>query len=303
MEKLSSVSFQGVKKQKEKKNVKGGIGAMCAGSLASMASLPVGLLAMNNLTKPSQGLTKDQIQIANNGAQRVLDEITNLSKKGVEIVDCKEKTFMANTLPEWLLNVISPVDATTNGKNAFFLGGASGNQKAILKMAGLKDNSILVNKDKLPLATFHEMGHAFNSNNSKFWKSMQKMRNPMKLVGSLFMLLPAITKEHKAKEGEELTARQKFTNGLRKASPFLATASFIPMFAEETMATIRGNKWAKEVFKDTPELAKKVAKSNKWGLISYGAVALATGFATWVVKKVKDNSDAKKEMKAYAHQG
>ena len=307
MSKISSVSFLGSenKEQKNRKNIKGAIGASIAGSVAPTVSLPVGLLAVRNLTKPSQELTKDQVTIVNDAAQKTLSEVTKLSKKGVKIIDCNGKSsFFSELLPEWMLNMISPIDATANGKNAFFFGDGSKRELLAFELQGIDKNSVCVNKDKLPLATFHEMGHAFNFNNSKFWKSMQKVRSPLMIAGSLMCLLPAFTKEHKAKEGEELTRKQKFVNGLRKASPFLAVASFVPMVAEESMATIRGNKWAKEVFKDAPELAKKVAKSNKWGLVSYVVTALAAGFGTWVAKKVKDNSDAKKAKKSLAaHQG
>ena len=65
MSKISSVSFLGSenKEQKNRKNIKGAIGASIAGSVAPTVSLPIGLLAVRNLTKPSQELTKDQVNI------------------------------------------------------------------------------------------------------------------------------------------------------------------------------------------------------------------------------------------------
>ena len=206
-------------------------------------------------------------------------------------------------MPKLLADRKFPLDAIARGENAAFVGSGNSVMKELIKEAGLTENSIILNKDKMSLATFHEMGHAFNHNNSTIWKTVQGSSKVLKLIAPFIALMPAFTKEHKAKEGEELTTKQKITNSLRKASPFLATAAVLPTVAEETMATIRGNKWAKEVFKDTPELAKKVAKSNKWGLVTYVVMAIATGFGAWAAKKVKDNSDAKKETIAYSHQG
>ena len=80
MEKLSSVSFQGNKKQKEKKNVKGAVNAMLVGSLASSASMPVNRFAVHNMSKLSKGLSKDQVETVNNGAQNVLENIADLAK-------------------------------------------------------------------------------------------------------------------------------------------------------------------------------------------------------------------------------
>jgi hypothetical protein len=58
---------------------------------------------------------------------------------------------------------------------------------------------------------------------------------------------------------------------------------------------------AKQVFKDTPELAKKVAKGNKWGFISYSMIAILTVLASLVAKKVKDASN--KEFPSQINKG
>lgn len=147
-------------------------------------------------------------------------------------------------------------------------------------------NSVVINKDKLSLAAFHELGHAYNFNNSKFWKAMQNLRTPSIALAGAFALLPALVKEIKPKEGEELTTKEKINNGLRKASPALAFLSMTPMLLEEGKATLRGNKWAKELL--NPEMYKKVAKSNRYGYFSYMATAASFALMAFVGKKVKD---------------
>ncbi|MBQ8635160.1 hypothetical protein IJX73_02290 [bacterium] len=282
MQKISPVSQQ---ETKPKKNIKGSIKAQMAGAAVQITGVPLTMLLASQLPKGSKGLTKDEIKIVNDGAQKVLKDLTNLGEKGVEIIDAAGKTKLSTNFPKWLENMMLPLNSAIEGKNAFFT--------SIPLSMEIPGNSVLLNKNKLPLTSFHELGHAFNFNNSKLWKAMQSGRKGGQMLASIFLLIPAITKNHKAKEGEELTGRQKFVNGLRNASPFLAAASMLPTLSEETMATLRGNKWAKDVFKDVPELAKKVAKTNKFGLATYAITAAMLGLATYVVKKVKDKSDEK----------
>ena len=99
MNNISSISFQDskIEQKKEKKNIKGALIAATAGSLATSASTPLGMLAIEGLTKYSKTLTKDEIEIANKGAQKVIDEITNLGKKGVKIVDADGKDVDLNS--------------------------------------------------------------------------------------------------------------------------------------------------------------------------------------------------------------
>ena len=284
---VSPISFQANQetkkpKQKQKKNIKGAILAMTVGSVAPLAVLPANLLLAKGLTKPSSTLSKEQIKTVNKGAQKVLTKMTDLAKKGVKISDVPLDEYMEiPNMPKWISDMM-PFNSAAMGKNAFFSDVA---------------NEIFISKEKLPLAAFHEMGHAYNFNSSAFWKAMQKSRMPLMAISSIFIAIPALTKNHKAKEGEELTAKQKFTNGLRKASPFLAAACYLPTVLEEGMATLRGNKWAKEIFGKGAELAKKVAKTNRFGFASYSLVALAAGLSALAAKKVKDNSDEKLAQK------
>ena len=295
---FSPVSFQGniQTKEKQKKNIKGGLTAVGANTLASLSSLPIGLLAMNRMTKISTGLSDDEIKLANDGAKKILEEITNLSQKGVKINNFTFGGINLTSMPNWLYETINPIYATAKGKNAAFVPHGSKKDLRRLKMLGIEENSIIVNKNKLPLATFHEMGHAFNYNNSSFWKAIQKTRTPLMLLALLVSLIPAFTKDSKPQDGQELTKGEKFINGLRKACPFLAGGMMLPMFAEELKATLRGNAWAKEVLNS--DLAKKVAKGNVWGLVSYAGTIVAVGLTAFVTKKVKDRSDEKIAFKS-----
>ena len=170
------------------------------------------------------------------------------------------------------------VKATVEGKNAFF---------------DPQNNAIRINREKAPHLAFHEMGHAYNFNNSKFWKSMQNMKPASMILPVLFASMVLYTKKATANEGEELTKTQKIKNGIRDACPILAAASMLPNLAEEGMATIRGNKWAKQLL--DPANYKKVVKANKAGFMTYAIQAAATGLSIWAAKAVKDHYTAPKE--------
>ena len=159
---------------------------------------------------------------------------------------------------------------------------------------------VLINREKFPLAVFHELGHAFNFNNSSFWKALQKLRIPGIVASGLISLFPAFTKDSKAQDGEELTGGQKFKNWMRKYSPALAFGAMTPMLAEEGMASVRGCKWAKSLL--NKNLFNKVLKTNVVAYTTYLTGALGMSLAAFAAKKVKDNSQAKLERKAMAEQ-
>ncbi len=255
------------------------VAALTAASAVQSGILPAQLLGADKMSKISRTLDKDKVEIANKAADDVLNKLTNLEKKGVKIHNYQKAGINITGVPDRVLEITNPLFATAKGKNALFL------NKAI-PAANLAANSVVINKDKLSLAAFHELGHAYNFNNSKFWKAMQNLRTPSIALAGAFALLPALVKEIKPKDGEELTTKEKINNGLRKASPALAFLSMTPMLLEEGKATLRGNKWAKELL--NPEMYKKVVKSNRYGYFSYMATAASFALMAFVGKKVKD---------------
>lgn len=281
MSNVSSVNLNqtNTEKTKRMKNVKGGVSAYMGCATVSGAGVLSSILPINAMCKINKSLSKDEVNLVNNGAQKVLDEITDLGKKGVKITHKADDLCESRNILEKISEYTSLKLGTPKGKNAYF---------------GSLKNEICINKDKLPLATFHEMGHAFNFNNTKFWKSLQMSRIFMTTAATFLALMPAFTRNHKAQEGEELSKKDKFINGLRNASPFLATAVMLPVFAEETMATIRGNNFAKSAL--SSDLAKKVVKNNKVALVTYALGAVVSGIAAFVTKKIKDKSDEKMDM-------
>lgn len=275
----SAVNFTS-NNQKKRNNIKGSIAAISVGPMASLSVAPLSLLGMNGMINFSKKLTKDEVKIVNDVADKIVSDVTNLGKKGVSIVDLREPFLNITPIPDWLMELVNPLHAIPKGKNAAFL-------DKDIPFTEYKKNMVLINREKFPLAVFHELGHAFNCNNSKFWRALQKIRVPaMAIAGSTFFI-PALTKDAKVQDGEELTKGQKFKNWLRKYSPAIAFGAMVPVLAEEGMASVRGCKWAKSLM--DKKLYGNVLKTNVVAYSTYMLAAVGMGLSAYVTKKIKDH--------------
>ena len=273
-------SVVSTKKNKKTRNTKGALAGCAAGlGVNTLASVPT-LLISKNFANDTKLLTKAEVANVNKQADNLLKSLGSLVKKGVKIENLTTTPVMLDIMPS-ILKKIHPLTAVVEGRNAVFVPSS---------------NQILVNREKLPLTIFHEMGHAFNFNNSKFWKLMQKSSIKCKQLAPLMMLIPAFTKKEVATDGEELTKKQKIKNGIRESSPLISVGLMLPTLLEEGKATLRANKWAKQIL--DPKHAKLVTQKNAIAYSTYVIVALGLGLATYTAKKVKDHFDEKKAMKA-----
>lgn len=272
----------------EKKKVKerGSWRALGASQVAGMASLPVGMASVAGMSMVNKKLSSEQMKLISGAAEKALEN-SGLKEKGVSIINITEDTI-GTKLKGWkdtLFSMVNPQYATAKGKNAFY--------NPLI-------NSVGVNKDKFATATFHEIGHAFNANKSKFWGTMQKMRGPAMLVATGLAIFAAFTKKTEAKDGEELTKGQKAKNFVRNNAGYIAGASMLPVVAEEVMASVRGCKWANANL--PKELAKHVKATNVFGAASYIAAAAAVALSAFVATKVKDSIMEKQKAKLEAEQ-
>ena len=271
---------------------KGSIRALAASQAVTLATLPVGIGAVAGMQKVAKSLSPEQIKVLNETADRLIKE-TKLADKGVKIHNVVSAGLNFTTLPDSVYDVINQYSAIANGKNAAFL---NNDMKDIFGNVLHEKNSIIINREKLPTAVFHEIGHAFNYNSSKFWKAMQGVRTPAMLIAAGLALFGAVTKKAEAEDGKELTAGQKAKNFVRDNAGILASLSMLPVIAEESMASIRAAKWASKNL--TKDLAKKVNRSNIFGAISYTVAAVGLALAAQTAVKVKDNIMAKQKEKA-----
>ena len=268
------------KKNKKSRNTKGALTAYAASfGVNALASVP-SLLISKNFANDTKLLTQSEVANINKQADHLLNKLTNLGKKGVTIENITTTPPILDMLPP-VLKKFNPITIISEGKNAVF---------------NPSLNQIQINREKLPLSIFHEMGHAFNFNNSKFWKAMQISSLTGKNLAPLMMLFAAFTKKEVATEGKELTKKQKIKNGIRESSPLISVGLMLPTLLEEGKATLRANKWAKQIL--DPKHAKLVTQKNAIAYSTYVIVALGLGLATYTAKKVKDHFDEKKAMKA-----
>lgn len=76
--------------------------------------------------------------------------------------------------------------------------------------------------------------------------------------------------------------------------------SFMPMVAEEEIASLRGQKVAKKLVNNgnlSKELFKKIKLTNLSGFATYALTAIATGVGTYLAVKAKDSIQAKYKQK------
>lgn len=293
----SSTTTQKVKKSKNEQKEKGSWRALGASQIAGTASLPVGMAAVAGMSQVNKKLTPEQIKQINEAADAMIDA-TGLRTKGVKIDNVRSAGLNLTGIPDAIYDMINSYSAVAHGKNAAFL--PKDTKNALTGEILHSKNTIIANREKMSTALFHEIGHAFNANKSKFWGAMQKMRIPAMVLASGLAIFSAFSKKAEAKDGEELTKGQKAKNFVRDNSGALAATAMLPVVAEEVMASVRGCKWANSNL--PKELAKKVKTTNVFGAISYVAAAAAVALSAFVATKVKDSIMEKEKAKMEAEQ-
>ena len=104
----------------------------------------------------------------------------------------------------------------------------------------------------------------------------------------------AICKRPKAEGEHPKGFFDKATTFIKNNVGKLSFAAMLPIVAEEAIATMRGNKLAKQLL--SPENFKKVAKCNMYGAATYVLSAVAMGVGAWAANKVADKFLAPKKM-------
>lgn len=257
---------------------------IAASAIVLAPMTPVGRLYVNGVRNLNTNVDKNELRAA-------IDEALSSSNTGTKILDFSNKTpreiqklyndflsqqeknipkkeFFNKLKKVTLKRVLAPY---VNGNNAGFFSGK---------------NRIFVNVDKFGTAVFHEIGHAINYNSSPFWKVIQKMRVPLVYAPSAFLMVSLF--KRKKLEGEEpKNGFDRATDFIKNNAGKLSMLAMVPVIAEELKATLRGNKMARKLC--SPELYKKVVKTNTLGAITYISAALLTGLSVYAAGKIKDS--------------
>lgn len=156
-----------------------------------------------------------------------------------------------------------------------------------------KSNKIFIRVSNRGLSGFHEIGHSVNYHLSPFWKTIQKMRRPMMMVSSTLPMI-ALFKRKKVEGEEPQNFVDKSTTFIKNNVGKLTALAFVPTILEELKATQRGNKLAKQIC--SPEVYKKVVKSNACGAATYISASVFWGLAAYAMNKVRDFIAEPKEI-------
>lgn len=266
--------------------------ANMAGGATNLAVRKLSHIPLKTMDKLAKNLDADTFKQA---ADKAFEK-SGLAEKGVKFIDATsnnkeviEETFQ-KALPNWIKknptlkkfydNKLSKHSNTVlKGRNACYIPRA---------------NTILVNKDKMSWASFHEMGHATNKHMGGFGKVLSKLRGPMAALSSI-ALLTALFKRKKADGEKPQGTFDKVTTFIKENAGKLAFAGMTPLMLEEGLASIKGAKLAKGLL--SPENLKKLNKMNAYAFISYIGLATATGLSAFVISKVRDAIAAPKEIK------
>ena len=224
----------------------------------------IAALAAGKATTIFDKLPENKIPKVNEAIDEVLYNRTNLSQKGVKIVNLT--SLDASELKDFSKRKKRSYKAIAKGKNACFSA----------------PNKIYVNKGKMALSTFHEMGHAFNRHNSNILKHLQNARPFLFIAAIGTALLPLILKETPKHSGEELTSGQKIKNGISSASPLISAAAFLPIVIEEGIASLRASQFAKPLLEKG--IYRKMVGGNICGFATYFLSMLAFIFLAQTCK-------------------
>ena len=267
-------------KTKKVRSVGGSIAGLATGAAVQTGvSLGAGMGVVKAMQKFGE-VPADKVKILHDAAEKALD-ISGMKAKGVKLEYVAETKNKIKGIKAFFADASTQI---ANGMNAGFA----------------SNNKIYMPEKAIPFASFHEIGHSINYNSSAFWGKMQKMRVPAMALAFVPLIYGALTKKSVAKDGQELTKRQKLNNAIRDNAGKLSFAAMLPVLAEEAMASIRGVKLANKVL--DANLAKHVAKGNCIAYMSYLGGAIALGLAAFAGVKIKDHFIEKKAAKLAAQE-
>ena len=248
------------------------------------ANTCVSLPVMKNINKINEQIMQDAFESEAINLKQVLIN-TGLSEKGVEIIRATSKN--ESTINELIKNdfnkgigkllpkrykdikIKSMSNEVKNGINAFF---------------SITNNKIIIPEKGMEFSAFHEIGHALNANKGKLSKILQNCR-PLALLSIPIMLI-AVLKTKKTEDEKPKNKIDKATTFIKENAGILSFSAFIPTLLEEGLATIKGNKLAKE-FLDSGS-AKKIAKANGLAYLTYFGTAVGYGIGATLATKIKD---------------
>ncbi len=330
----NSINSQTERNRQPKIRNKGIIRASC---IPTIVAIPTSIASIKfiNTVKKLSGISKDDSIELSKAVQKGLHE-TGLYDKGVRVYKIKENP----TLSEFMKKIMELVkkfitkkvdknsinETETLVKNLIkydkkdlkalnAMAEEIGGDKIIAKFQALifkeganacylpHANKIITPDKSLQTSVFHEMGHALNNNGGMLLKVLQKARPLAKITPAIILLIAILNKRKTTDKPKENDSKlQKGADFVKKNAGILTGLSFVPMILEEGIASLRGQKIAKNLTKTgelSKELFKKVKLTNLCGFTSYALTGIIGYIGAKLAVKVKDKIQANYENKKF----
>lgn len=146
-----------------------------------------------------------------------------------------------------------------------------------------KANEIVVNSKNLYTTVYHEMGHAMNKNGNWLTKGLQKARaiTPfgVSIFAPVFLAVGLFHKVDKNKPAEEKGKIEKTLDFVSDNAGKLTFASYLPLLAEEGLASIRGLKHAAKHLPTKTVQKLAMNYTTAWGTYAATAAIISGGIA------------------------
>ena len=244
----------------------------------------------------------NKIQV--NGIQEIINKAlknSTLEEKGVKVVDLngrelydidqiklsqKEQLKQKRSESKGIYKIIHTIKLR-NRQKKYIIGYNRDNLIISGKNACFRclSNEVGINLKKLPLVVFHEIGHAMNFHNSKFWRGIAYSRM-ISLKMPLLLGLTAVIIPPKKNEEQPKNVLEKTSYFIKKHVGELIFLSQLPIIAEEIKASYNGAKLAKPLLNS--ELYKATQKNHRIGAISYITYSLIYSLIGVAGSKIRD---------------
>lgn len=279
----------------KKPSTLGGVGAGLVGMtvaspVANLTKKPFAKMALAEINSLST-----QGDVYKKAAAQAFEN-SGLAEKGVKLIDASKLTaeeitqISKEALPKWVNKLPASAKNRVEQKLSKQIEGLKrGNNAAFVPTS----NKILVSGEKMSGATFHEMGHALNKNTPGIGRVLAKLRQPGMILASVALLIGAF--KRKKADGEQPSGIvDRATTFIKNNAGKVAFAGFIPLLAEEGLASIKGAKLAKPLI--SPDAYKKLNKMHGKAFLTYLGAAVCMGLAARTASWVHDKLSAPKRI-------
>lgn len=264
------------------------LGAAAGYMTTSVPLVAANVVQISRLVNLNKNITDNSV----NDLRKVFSA-SGLKSKNVELLDIKhgmakecEDTYMeaCKSVPK-IKKLMDKIPFVKKYFENIVKKNAQMVERGMNAFALFPNKKIVINMKKFGYGLPHEIGHQLNHHFSKIGKGLQKVRS-LGVYTSAVVIPLAMFSKKRDKADKSQNIFQKTVGFIRNNAGKLITLSFIPMAAEETLASIKGLKLAKTILNKNDYV--KALRVSIVGGSSYYALALIAGVGTALGIKVKD---------------